>query len=119
MAHDGIHRDEFLVEKRVELQIVKFERISWWMRLLSVGWGWHWRHDDMGDEGASEGYDVAVGVLVCPDSCIAFNHRVAMREYSLSGTIEGQGHGFDARLSGDEKKTRENWDTDFCGGCMI
>jgi hypothetical protein len=80
MAHDGIHRDEFLVEKRVELQIIEFERISRLVRLLCVGWGWYRRHDDMCGEGASEGDDVAIGVLVRPDSCAAFDDSVSGRQ---------------------------------------
>lgn len=54
--------------------------------------------EDVGGERTTEGDGVSVRVFVCPDSTDAFDDGVVRGVEPFAGTIEGESHGFDARL---------------------
>lgn len=70
--------------------------------------------EDVGGERATKGDGVSVRVLVRPDGADAFYDGVVCGVEAFTGTVEGEGHGFDTGLGGDEEEPRENRRADFC-----
>lgn len=70
--------------------------------------------EDVCGERAAEGDGVSVRVLVCPDGADAFDDGVVCGVEAFTGTVEGEGHGFDAGLGSDEEVSREDRCADFC-----
>lgn len=65
-------------------------------------------------EWSAERYCVAVAVSVRPHGRDALHNRLVGSYNALARTIERQCHGFDARLTRNEKKTRKNWCANLC-----
>jgi len=97
------------VEVGVKSEVVELEGVG------SGGCG----DEDVGGEGAAEGDGVTIGVAVSPDGGDALDDGVARGDGAFASAVEGEGHGADAGLGGDEEETGEDGDANLERLCLF